>query len=358
MKKDLKDKFAFTLAEVLITLGIIGVVSAMTIPTLVANYQQKSWGTSDTVFKRKLTEALKVMNTQQTLAGHSTTESFVAELSKHMKTNKICNNNLLNCFNNSITMRQNPITVDLTNISTSADLGQSDWDTNLVGVQFANGVTALIAYNPDCRQDPYSNQVTGSSCLAILYDTSGRKSPNYLSKDLRANEYVKKIGDRSVCAFELGNTCFATTTFDIDPYTWKGCNRNGVTTNAEDLAFMSDHGIETCMTTYIGTKDYWAGAVKACGHVSKLPTPEQAQLILDHIYTKNSYNILRLNKEKAAALGMYPDKYGEIDFWTNNDYWSSSRIQGHALFEDNSYPSTTGGTDRSNYGTKGLCIGY
>ena len=34
-------KKGFTLAEVLITLGIIGVVAAMTIPTLVANYQKK-----------------------------------------------------------------------------------------------------------------------------------------------------------------------------------------------------------------------------------------------------------------------------------------------------------------------------
>ena len=35
------QKAAFTLAEVLITLGIIGVVAAMTIPTLVANYKKK-----------------------------------------------------------------------------------------------------------------------------------------------------------------------------------------------------------------------------------------------------------------------------------------------------------------------------
>ena len=61
MNKDLKEKFAFTLAEgathvgifnntrrvgftlaeVLITLGIIGIVSAMTIPTLLNNYKQK-----------------------------------------------------------------------------------------------------------------------------------------------------------------------------------------------------------------------------------------------------------------------------------------------------------------------------
>ena len=34
-------RVGFTLAEVLITLGIIGVVSAMTIPTLISNYQEK-----------------------------------------------------------------------------------------------------------------------------------------------------------------------------------------------------------------------------------------------------------------------------------------------------------------------------
>ena len=36
----MKNK-AFTLAEVLITLGIIGVVSAMTIPTLMSNYRKR-----------------------------------------------------------------------------------------------------------------------------------------------------------------------------------------------------------------------------------------------------------------------------------------------------------------------------
>ena len=39
----LHKKVAFTLAEVLITLGIIGVVAAITLPTLVANYQKTVW---------------------------------------------------------------------------------------------------------------------------------------------------------------------------------------------------------------------------------------------------------------------------------------------------------------------------
>ena len=36
-------KVAFTLAEVLITLGIIGIVAAMTLPGLIAKYQEKQW---------------------------------------------------------------------------------------------------------------------------------------------------------------------------------------------------------------------------------------------------------------------------------------------------------------------------
>ncbi|MBE7709586.1 MAG: prepilin-type N-terminal cleavage/methylation domain-containing protein, partial [Cyanobacteria bacterium SIG32] len=88
-------RFGFTLAEVLITLAIIGVVAAMTIPTLVANYQTRAWNTSATVFDRKLTEALKVMNTQGTLAGLKTTENFVEELSKHLKIIKTCTNDKL-----------------------------------------------------------------------------------------------------------------------------------------------------------------------------------------------------------------------------------------------------------------------
>ena len=34
-------KLAFTLAEVLITLGIIGVVAALTLPALISNYKKQ-----------------------------------------------------------------------------------------------------------------------------------------------------------------------------------------------------------------------------------------------------------------------------------------------------------------------------
>lgn len=44
-KYNLTKSSGFTLAEVLVTLGIIGVVAAMTIPTLMQNYQRQSYVT-------------------------------------------------------------------------------------------------------------------------------------------------------------------------------------------------------------------------------------------------------------------------------------------------------------------------
>ena len=52
---DNSRKIAFTLAEVLITLGIIGVVAALTIPTLMANHRKK-------VVETKLEKIYSVMN--------------------------------------------------------------------------------------------------------------------------------------------------------------------------------------------------------------------------------------------------------------------------------------------------------
>lgn len=84
---------AFTLAEVLVTLVIIGIVAVLTIPAVVKNHQEKTWNTASQVFERRLEEALKSMNAQETLSGYSNTRDFVEELAKHIKITKICENN-------------------------------------------------------------------------------------------------------------------------------------------------------------------------------------------------------------------------------------------------------------------------
>ncbi len=58
--KKLNKKTAFTLAEVLITLAIIGVVAAMTIPTLVQNYNERVTVTKVKKTYSMLTQAFKL----------------------------------------------------------------------------------------------------------------------------------------------------------------------------------------------------------------------------------------------------------------------------------------------------------
>ena len=50
-------KKGFTLAEVLVTLGIIGVVSAMTVPSLMQNHQRKTYVAQLHKFYNELSQA-------------------------------------------------------------------------------------------------------------------------------------------------------------------------------------------------------------------------------------------------------------------------------------------------------------
>ena len=268
-------RFGFTLAEVLITLGIIGVVAAMTIPTLVANYQQKSMDTAANTFNRKLGEALRVMNVQATLAGHNTTQEFVNELGKHIKIVKTCDSeHLTSCFVSEFSTNED--TYKTEELKQAKNLNKDgNYGSETIGVQFADGVSALVAYNKNAKQDPYSNQVVnvtssstgkdlsislGTDALAILFDVSGSSNPNTYGtndsgkwKDIRGLNVSIKVGADLV---NLGTS-----------YSAVDCSSAN--------AGSSDY------TTYCGTpsgytNDYWAGAKKACADQGmKLPTKDE-----------------------------------------------------------------------------------
>lgn len=60
-------KLAFTLAEVLITLGIIGVVAAMTMPSLISNYQQKQYEAKYAKAQNVMANGIKMMMAQNNI---------------------------------------------------------------------------------------------------------------------------------------------------------------------------------------------------------------------------------------------------------------------------------------------------
>ena len=331
---------AFTLAEVLITLAIIGVVAAMTIPTLIANYQERAWNTSAEVFVRKLEEALKTMNTQQSLAGYSNTADFVAALGKHFKITRVCqNDDIMSCFEDKVIWGNEE--VDMTKIKNAKNFGQDDWDTELIGVQFANGTTGIIAYNPECKENPYTNQFTGTSCLALLYDTTGFKTPNTQQKDLRGLNVLSLAGNS--CAFEINGTCF-TAPFFPEPITKAECEQ-----------LKGDLGIKKCYYN----NDYWAGAVKACGGVSKMPTMAQLADIANYVYNTSgisgSHSGLTRDYDKVAELGFIASSGSTFRVWSGD---------GEGYSSTNAYLRSFGPTDtgfhyliRSNSNRQAVCIG-
>ncbi len=332
----------FTLAEVLITLAIIGIVAALTIPTLVQNYQEKAWNTASEVFQRKLGEALRVMNVQGTLAGYTTTEAFVDELSKHIKITRICeNDDITTCFSDTVTWGDEEI--EMSKIKTSKNFGQEDWDTNTVAVQFANGVNGVIAYNPDCRQNQFSNDVItvgengiGTDCLAILYDVDGFKNPNTQQKDLRGLN-VASLGG-SNCAIELSDgTCF-TAPFIPTPLTLAECE-----------AQKGELGISGCYYD----PDYWAGAVKACHDMgSSLPSQEQLDQLARDLYpgttinTNNTTSYGDRANDLAVSMGFISSPDSTFWLWSgeerSNDaayfcYFFSTYTGRLSIYRDGSY---------------------
>ena len=264
----MKNKKGFTLAEVLITLGIIGVVAALTVPTLMQNVTNKQFESGNKVFTNKLKEALKVMNTQQILRGYSTTEAFMNEFKKHYKINHICVDNPTQCFQKTVTW--NDKEVDLSNIREAKDIVQygpdeQDWGTNVVGVQFANGMSGLMAYNPKCKADPFNMQSEVLNCVAIVYDLNANATPNEYGKDLMTTANVKNL---SGSAIDINGVKVA----KIIP------SDLIAPVNCTDASSPDYQYCPTEDPTQFET-DYWAGAAKACGGRDKLPTTSQLEKI-------------------------------------------------------------------------------
>ena len=341
-------KKGFTLAEVLITLAVIGIVAVMTIPNLVQNYQSKAWNTADTVFQRKLTEALKVMNTQGTLAGYNSTESFIKELSRHLKITKTCtNSNLTACFSNTVIWGKDNEEVDISKLKTAKDFGQDDWKTNIVGFQLASGVTGLIAYNPSCKQDEYSNQITGGDCLAVLYDVQGYTKPNTESKDLRQNGNVLALGSKGACDIEFGNHC------------WTILGQPTPITKEECETIKDELGINACNYE----NDYWAGAVKQCGGTKNMPTMAQLAQLADQIYGESGIG----EKEDKSGLtiadqALYDTLHSKSPTMSSSyfDVWSGEEYSIYTAYIRGFYATHSrysNGDNRNRSSILAVCLG-
>lgn len=315
-------KSAFTLAEILIALTVIGITAALTIPGIVKNHNERSWTTAQSVFIKRLEVATKQMNTEEKLSGYLTTKNFVNELKKYIKITRICDSNeIAKCFPKEVIWNEGEEPIDISTIKSAANIGQDDWDTETIGVEFANGVNAIIAYNPNAKQDPYNNQFSAtSSSIAILYDVSGRKKPNTKGKDIGMIN-VTKLGGVQSCMITpslVDNVCI---TQILSP---KGGYNPMSKSECEQAVSDGRLGIKSC---YHDT-DYWAGAVRACGGIDKMPSQNQLTDLAKYMYNSDKITgvgtagNLTLDTDKAAQfLANSPlNASDQFIIWTGEEY--------------------------------------
>ncbi|MDD3437473.1 MAG: prepilin-type N-terminal cleavage/methylation domain-containing protein [Candidatus Gastranaerophilales bacterium] len=297
-----KKSSAFTLAELLIALALIGVVAALLIPQVMTYISQMSWAKAKDNFESKVEEATKQMNIEGLLSGYSSNEAFANALKRYVKVAQQCSaSDMSTCFVSTF-KTSDGTEVNISSLSTGSDFGLSSNSSSLVGLQFADGINAIMAYNLSCEPPDwyntssarYSPTASGSdrsytagattSCLSILYDVNGFQGPNVIDKDIRGWNVTLAI----CTGTKIGSLC-------ID----ESDTASAAVPSQAAYEALQSAGKITDFYGYSSTlyaSDYWAGAIYACDQKSqRVPTLSE----LDIIYA-NRGSISGIN-----ALGIY-----------------------------------------------------
>ena len=193
-------KAAFTLAEVLITLGIIGVVAALTIPTLIANYKEKEIITKAKKDYSLVMQAFKLAQAEAGIPGDnsvvytdaSSSNDVAKALSKYITGGHLCLSNsneqmckdlnyriLYSTYENQYGTVNAPAIILPDNGVVFLTLSQKCVDTHVeIWHRDENGNPA---YNDDGTPKIISD--VRNACGDIIIDVNGSRQPNKYGYD-------------------------------------------------------------------------------------------------------------------------------------------------------------------------------
>lgn len=172
-------KHGFTLAEVLVTLGIIGVVSAMTLPTLVKNHQRTVFTTQLHKVVNEISQAVERVisdsNAVNIKESNIRKTGFDGFMRNYFKTTKICTGaSTKDCFAESYT------NLNGENIRIRSFI-VSGCDANSENCATTRG-TAMITAGGASIYMVFDG--SGGNSLYIVTDINGKQEPNILGRDL------------------------------------------------------------------------------------------------------------------------------------------------------------------------------
>ena len=308
-------KKAFTLAEILITLGIIGVVAVIVLPSLMTNINDRVNAEKIRSTKYKFTKATDHMKSLGLIGPYSSTDAFVDELQKYFKIAKRCDaNHLRACWPTDTVKLEDGKEWDIAKTKTGKQLKMKDDDTHdyssdNVGIITADGTPMILSYNKKCESldpmktygwstsngKPESNATAG--CVAAVFEINGNGRPNTFRKDVVA---FNANGLGSACALEINGRCFGAP-FSPTPMTKAEC---------QAAVAEGKLGIKTCASN----SDYWAGAVKQCNGIQNMPTDSDLAKIASLLYEGNptigaTSNVEHLHYNGKASHYGFPETY-------------------------------------------------
>ena len=206
----MKKTRGFTLAEVLITLAIIGIVAAITLPSLLVNVNEKAWDAQKKALHARLAQAIGQMNTlggygtytedeEGTATEDTAAESFILDaMSKVYKINNVCGpDKLSSCgipskittldavseinFPSKMSELNAKLLNEYHNTGEDGDMA----DTKAAAFETVNGETIAVFYNPLCSSDTTANHYAQNKmCVNFIYDLNGSEGPNQVGKDV------------------------------------------------------------------------------------------------------------------------------------------------------------------------------
>ena len=170
------------MAELLITMGVLGAVAALTLPTITSNIWTSQLTKRATIESRKFTQAIENMVAFDDIAGKGSTERFVETLRNYLKIAKVCTEeHIADCWPTpSITLydgqRFGIDQAGFSSVFNTASLAPKNR-----AIVTGDGTSMLLAYKTSCNK--YSKNAS-VECVIGLMDSNGRKGPNKLGQDV------------------------------------------------------------------------------------------------------------------------------------------------------------------------------
>ena len=186
-------KSAFTLAEVLITLGIIGVVAALTLPTVIQNYQKQV-----TVTKLKKAYSMLGQVAQKSIADNGAIDFVEGDLLDEGAVKKFFNTYWLSYFKgvdvfpdgkkpyrlngNTVFYKHVGGLLDSTNVYTAYSAGRIFFNT-ADGISYYVYIVKWINNKYNDKGELISQDAAYDSKQMVYVDLNGIKPPNTFGKD-------------------------------------------------------------------------------------------------------------------------------------------------------------------------------